>query len=118
MPPVLQRTNFEEVIKVKEGDSLNLTVEITSDLPLTGEPTWSRSDEPLSSEAVVRNFVVNKHNYTSLGLSNLSFANDSGNYSLTVKNLCGKSSLTVYIDVTGNIELAKLYHACMHGHNR
>ena len=105
MPPVLQRTNFEEIVKVKEGDSLNLTVEITSDLPLTGEPTWSSLDEPLSSEAVVRNFVVNKHNYTSLGLSGVSFANDSGNYSLTAKNFCGKSSLTAYVDVKGNIEL-------------
>lgn len=93
--------NFEEVMKVIKGKSLNLTVEISSSVPLIGEPAWIKLDEPLSSKDVVKNFVVNKHIYSSLGFSNESFAIDTGNYSLSTKNACGTSSLSVYIDVKG-----------------
>ena len=104
MPPVLYKTNFKEVVRKEEGNPLNLTVEILSSAPLIGEPTWSRlDDKPLSPKTIVRNFVVNEHDYTSLGISNLSFANDSGNYSLTTTNVCGESVLTVYVDVKGNV---------------
>ena len=88
---------------VKDKKSLNLTVEILGDLPLIDEPTWSRLDGPLPTNAVVANFKVDDHMYTLLGLSDVSFINDIGNYSLTTQNKCGKSSLTVYIDVKGNI---------------
>ena len=89
------------MVEAKEGKSINLTVEILSDSPLTFGPTWSKLDEPLPSKAVVRNFFVGRNLYTSFGLSDLSFANDTGNYSLTTENECGESNLAVYIDVKG-----------------
>ena len=94
------------MVKVQDKRSLNLTAEILSNLPLIGEPSWSRLDGTLFSNAIVTNFEINDHTYTSLGLFNVSFVNDTGNYSLTTQNKCGKSSLTVYIDVKGNINPA------------
>ena len=94
------------MVIVKDKTSLNLTVEILSNVLLIGEPTWSRLDGPLSTNDIVINFKVNNHIYTSLGLSDVSFVNNTGNYSLITQNKCGKSSLTVYIDVKGIINSA------------
>ena len=57
---------------------------------------------PLSFRAVVINFTIDNIIFTSLGLFNVSHTDDTGIYSLTVSNMCGNSSLIVYISVKGN----------------
>ena len=101
--PVLHKANFESVVEVEEGGSLNLTVEVFNNMSLKfTDIIWSRlDDDPLPENAIVIDFVVNGINYTSLELFNLSFANDSGNYSLTAINECGSSDLSVYVNVRG-----------------
>ena len=100
--PVLHKANFENVVEVEEGGSLNLTVGIFTNMSINfTDIIWSKLDDPLPKNAIVIDFAVNGINYTSLELFNLSFANDSGNYSLTAINECGSSDLSVIVNVRG-----------------
>lgn len=102
MPPILHKANFfESFIEVEKGGSVNLTVEVFNNMSLSIEITWSRLNGSLPRSTLVTNFVVNRTDYTSLRLFNLSFANDTGYYSVTAINECGSSDLDVYINVTG-----------------
>ena len=98
---MLDKTNFENALDVEEGGSVNLTVEVFSNMSLAAVITWSRLDG-LPENAVVTYYVINGLNYTSLRLTNAA-AVDTGNYSLTAINECGNSNLYVYIDVTKGI---------------
>lgn len=102
---MLYKTNFDEVVEVRKGMSLNLTVAVFTNLSLTSVPVWSRENQQLYSIAVVKNFVTNEIFYTSFIIFNLSYVNDTGVYSLSVSNRCGSSSISVFIDVTGTNEV-------------
>ena len=102
-PPLIHKTNYEEVLTTEEGNSVNLTAEIVSGLPLTDGPVWSRLDDSLPSKAVVIDFMVENKEYSSIGISNLSFGIDSGNYSLSVSNKCGKTTSFVFINVKDTV---------------
>lgn len=102
---MLHKTNFENRLFVKEGESVNLTVEVFSNMSLAPAVIrWSRLDG-LPEDIVVTHYVINGVNYESLGFTN-AVANDAGNYSLVAINDCGASDLNVHIaisteDVTG-----------------
>ena len=96
---MLHKINFQNALDVEEGGSVNLTVEVFSNMSLTAEILWSGPGD-LPENAVVTYYVINGINYTSLYFNNTVVA-DTGNYSLTVMNECGGSILYVYIDVRG-----------------
>ncbi|XP_065920286.1 uncharacterized protein [Dysidea avara] len=101
-PPMIRRTNYEDIMPVDNGKSVSLIAELVSSLPLVNGPTWSKSDASLlPSEAVTKSFTVGNKSYSSLDISNVSFVQDYGNYSLSVSNICGKTSSFVFIDVKG-----------------
>ena len=99
---MIRRTNYEDIMPVDNGKSVSLIAELVSSLPLVNGPTWSKSDASLlPSEAVTKSFTVGNKSYSSLDISNVSFVQDYGNYSLSVSNICGKTSSFVFIDVKG-----------------
>ena len=102
-PPLIHKTNYEEVLTTEEGNSVNLTAEIVSGLPLTNGPVWSRLDDSLPSKAIVIDFMVENKEYSSIEISNLSFGIDGGNYSLSASNKCGKTTSFVFINVKGTV---------------
>jgi len=93
--------NFISPIVKYEGDNLTLFCEISSYLPVSsGYPKWKVYGRPhLPPTAVVNNQTVDGILYSNLSLKNLSFKDDSGNYTSIVSNQCGTSSVSVYIDV-------------------
>ena len=96
---MLRKTNFENRLDVEEGGSVNLTVEVFSNMSLTAEASWSRLGG-LPENAVMTHYAFNGIKYTSLLLTDTITVN-TGNYSLTVINECGSSNLYVYIIVRG-----------------
>ena len=83
-----------------EGSNLTLITTISSDLPLSsGDIKWVGFHRPLPSTAVVDNYTTDGVLYSRLSLYELSFEDDSGNYTNIVNNQCGTSSVSVYIDV-------------------
>ena len=103
---MLHKTNFGNALDVEEEGSVNLTVEVFSNMSLTPEihVFWS-GPGGLPENAVVTYYVINGINYASLGFNNIVVA-DTANYSLTAMNECGSSILYVYIDVKGMYKLA------------
>ncbi|XP_065884041.1 uncharacterized protein [Dysidea avara] len=100
-PPLVDGYNFNPYILIYEGSNLTLVTEISSDLPLSsGYPKWIIDGNlPLPSTAVVDNYTTDGVLYSRLSLYELSFEDDSGNYTNIVSNQCGTSSVSVYIDV-------------------
>jgi len=75
---------------------------VSSNIPLLqGYPEWRRDFRRrlLPSTAVVDNYTTDGVLYSRLSLYELSFEEDSGNYTNTVKNHCGSSFAFVFIDV-------------------
>ena len=99
--PTLKEINFDEIMIQIEGESVNLTVEVITNLSLTADPTWSKLDDQLPSKATVINYTSGNQTYSTLGLPNLTSFIDTGNYTLTASNRCGTSSTFVYMDVKG-----------------
>ncbi|XP_065884527.1 uncharacterized protein [Dysidea avara] len=98
--PLVVRYNFNPYILKYEGSNLTLVTEITSDLPLSsGVIKWVGFHRPLPSTAVVDNYTTDGVLYSRLSLYELSFEDDTGNYTNIVSNQCGASSVSVYIDV-------------------
>ena len=107
LPPTLQKTNFDEVVEVTEGSSINLTVQVFSSLPLNSEPVWLKMNGILSSGNVINHiYISDAITFTSLELYNVSHTDDTGIYSLIASNRCGSSSFIVYISVKGNKKAA------------
>jgi len=100
-PPPVNKYNFNPYILKYEESNLTLITTISSDLPiLSGYPFWSKDFRlPLPSTAVVDNYTTDGVLYSRLSLYELSFEDDSGNYTNIVSNQCGTSSVSVYIDV-------------------
>jgi len=99
-PPHINSYNFNPYILKYEGSNLTLITAISSDLPLSsGDIKWVGFHRPLPSTAVVDNYTTDGVLYSRLSLYELSFEDDSGNYTNTVSNQCGASSVSVYIDV-------------------
>ena len=93
---------FNHYMLLDEGTNVNLTTEITSDLPLSnGSVSWKVSTGPnLPKNAEVINYTAEGRMYSSLILHDLSYYDDTGNYTCTVSNDCGMSFVFVYIDIT------------------
>jgi len=99
-PPHVDSYNFNPYILKYEGSNLTLITEISSDLPLSsGDIKWVGFHRPLPSTAVVDNYTTDGVLYSKLSLYELSFEDDSGNYTNIVSNHCGTSAVSVYIDV-------------------
>ena len=99
-PPAVKRYNFNPYILKYEGSNLTLVTEITSDLPLSsGDIKWVGFHRPLPSTSVVDNYTTDGVLYSRLSLYELSFEDDSGNYTNIVSNKCETYSVSVYIDV-------------------
>ena len=99
-PPHVDRYNFNPYILEYEGSNLTLITTISSDLPFSSDDIkWVGFHRPLPSTAVVDNYTTDGILYSRLSLYELSFEDDSGNYTNIVSNQCGASSVSVYIDV-------------------
>ena len=99
-PPQVDGYNFNSYILRYEGNNLTLATEISSDLPLSnGDIKWVGFHRPLPSTAVVDNYTTDGVLFSRLSLYELSFEDDSGNYTNIVSNRFGTSSISVYIDV-------------------
>ena len=100
-PPQLDRYNFSPYISKYEGSNLTLVTKIISDLPLSSGDVlkWVRLHQPFPLTAVVDNYTIYEVLYSRLSLYELSFEDDSGNYTNIVSNQCGTTSVSVYIDV-------------------
>ena len=99
--PIFLFYNFNPTILKHEGDNLVLITNISSNLPLSsGYPKWEVYGRlHLPPSAVVDNYTTDGVLYSKLSLYELSFKDDSGNYTNIVSNQCGTSSVSVYIDV-------------------
>ena len=92
--------NFNPYILEYEGSNLTLITTISSDLPFSSDDIkWVGFHRPLPSTAVVDNYTTDGVLYSRLSLYELSFEDDSGNYTNIVSNQCGTSSVSMYIDV-------------------
>ena len=101
-PPHVERIDFSNYIRKNEGSNLTLTTKISSNIPLSGGyPIWVVDFRlPLPSTAVVDNYTTTDGAlYNRLLLYELSFEDDTGNYTNIVSNQCGTSSVSVFIDV-------------------
>ena len=83
-----------------EGESLSFVTNITSSLPLSyGYPKWVGFHRPLPPASVVGNYTKDGILHSSLSLYDISYEDDSGNYTNIVANECGTSSIFVYLEV-------------------
>ena len=91
--------HFYRYMLVDKGSNITLITDITTDLPLlNGSPYWNVSTRPnLPNNAEVNNYTVD--GYSSLSLYDLSYHDDTGNYTCTAVNQCGMSSVFVHIDI-------------------
>jgi len=93
-----------------EGESLSFVTDIASSLPLTnGYPKWVGFHRPLPPTSVVGNYTKDGILQSSLSLYNLSFEDDSGNYTNIVANKCGTSSVFVYLEVHRSKQYIYIY---------
>ncbi|XP_065884702.1 titin-like isoform X5 [Dysidea avara] len=100
-PPHVERIDFFNYIRRHEGSNLTLSAKVSSNIPLlAGYPKWAVDfNLSLPSTAMVDNYTINGTIYSNLTLYELSFENDTGNYTFTAENKCGSSFVYVYIDV-------------------
>ena len=102
--PLVSRENFRYYIAITEGSNITLTAAVTSDLPLSnGYPVWQVVHGMLPSTAKVDNCTNDGVLYSNLSLYNLSYYDDTGNYTCTAINECGMSSVFTFIQVTKGI---------------
>ena len=102
--PLVTRENFRCYITIPEGSNITLTAAVTTDLPLSsGYPVWKVFHGTLPSTAKVDNYTNDGVLYSNLSLYNLSYYEDSGNYTCTASNECGMSSVFTFIQVTKGI---------------
>ena len=107
-------TNFCYYISLVEGDNITLTIKVTTDLftPFNGSVTWkvfSGTEHELPPTAKVINYISDGVFHSNLSLYDLSYYNDIGNYTCTVSNECGTSSVFVYIDISKRTSLLFIY---------
>ena len=93
-----------------EGDNITLTTKVTTDLLtiFNGSVTWKafkRTEQDLPPTAKVINYISDGVFHSNLSLYDLSYYNDIGNYTCTVSNDCGTSSVFVYIDISRGMSL-------------
>jgi len=102
--PYVVRANFSPYVYAYKNENLTFITAIFSDLPSSsGDIKWVGFHRPLPSTAVVDNYTTDGVLYSRLSLYELSFEDDSGNYTNIVSNQCGTSSVFVYLEVhTGN----------------
>ena len=114
-PPQLDRYNFSSYISKYEGSNLTLVTKILSDLPLSSGDVLKRVrlHQPFPSTAVVDNYTIYEVLYSRLSLYELSFEDDTGNYTNIVSNQCGTSSVSVYIDVRKGRGLLCMTNCCI-----
>ena len=92
--------NFRHYDILTEGNNITLITNITSDLPLSsGYPAWRVSNHDLPSNAIVDDYVTDGVLHSTLTLYELSYYDDSGNYTNIASNECGTSLTFVYIYV-------------------
>jgi len=114
-PPHTDGYNFNPYILKYEGSNLTLVTAIYSGLPLSsGDIKWVGFHRPLPSTAVVDNYTIDGVLYSRLSLYELSFEDDSGNYTNIVSNQCGISSVSVYIDVRKGRGLDKVVEVLLY----
>ena len=95
-------TNFRYVISRCDGSNVTLITIITSDPPLSGYPVWnvnSGIDHDLPPNSIINNTMVDGVLNNTLYLFNLSYYDDTGNYTCTASNQCGNSSVFTFIEV-------------------
>ena len=104
VPPFLV-ANFPLYVYAYKKENLTFTTTIFSNMPLSSNDIkWVGFHRPLPSTAVVDNFTTDGVLYSRLSLYELSFEDDSGNYTNIVSNQCGTSSVSVFLEAhTGNI---------------
>ena len=99
--PLVSSENFRYYITLIEGSNITLIATVTSDLPLSsGYPVWQVVHGILPSTAKVVNYTIDGVLYSNLSLYNLSYYENSGNYTFTASNECGTSSVFTFIEVT------------------
>ena len=81
--PLITRESFRYYVTITEGSNVTLTAAVT-DLPLSsGYPVWQVVHGMLPSTAKVDNYTNDGILYSNLSLYNLSYYEDSGNYTCT-----------------------------------
>ena len=108
--PHTQAVNFRPYISSSEGINITLTTKIISDFPtlFKGSVKWkvvSGIEHNLPPTSRIDNYHIGDEVYSNLSLYNLSYYDDSGNYTCTACNKCGNSSVFVYIHVTIGMSL-------------
>ena len=116
--PHIVRDHFHHYISEIEGHNLTLTTFVTSDLPLiSGYPfcNWGvLGGQSLPPTAEVDNYTDDGILHCRLSLYNLSYFDDSGNYTNTASNKCGTSFIFVFIQITkGKIARCIVFN-CLH----
>ena len=102
--PLIIRENFRYYITITEGSNITLTATVTTDLSLSnGYPVWQVFQGTLPSTAKVDNYTNDGVIFSNLSLYNLSYYEDSGNYTCTASNECGMSFVFTFIQVTKGI---------------
>ena len=110
--PLVSSENFRYYITITEGSNITLTATVKTDLPLSsGYPVWQVVHGMLPSTAKIDNYTIDGVLYSNLSLYNLSYYENSGNYTFTASNKCGMSSVFTFIDVTeGMLAVLLRYH--------
>ncbi|XP_065885439.1 hemicentin-1-like isoform X2 [Dysidea avara] len=98
VPPFLV-ANFPLYVYAYEKENLTFTTTIFGNMPLSSNDIkWVGFHRPLPSTAVVDNYTTDGILYSRLSLYELSFEDDSGNYTNIVSNQCGTSSVSVFLE--------------------
>ena len=101
---------FSHYTSLVEGDNITLTINVTTDLLtlFNGSVTWkvfNGTEHELPPTSKVINYISDGVFHSNLSLYDLSYYNDIGNYTCTVSNDCGTSSVFVYIDISRGMSL-------------
>ena len=96
--PELDAVNFYDHVILAFADShVYLVVKITSNLPLTMIPMWSRQhNKTLPDDHHVMNYIKDGKILTSLIIEKVSYYDD-GKYYVMASNYCGSSSYPCYV---------------------
>ena len=97
--PELRAVTFYPEITVFDDSYVNLTVQVTNNLSLATISMWSKFNSALPKHSYIVNYSRDGNNYTSLIIDKISYYYDGGLYYLNASNLCGSSSISVFITV-------------------